>query len=89
MHTLFARPTQDWPVLGLQGQRLGTIVSCAVDAGTGHVKYLQLRTPWQTIDLQWSVLKFDEKQQSFKLYKHSTGGRKPHAAGDGPADSDS
>lgn len=74
MRTLYSRPTQDWPVLGLQGQRLGTIVRCALDAGTGRVKYLQLRTSWQTIDIAWSHLEFDETQQSFKLNKRASSG---------------
>ncbi len=70
MRTLFARPTQEWPVLGLQGQKLGSIVRCAFDAGTGELKYLELQTSWQTIHLDWPNLRFDEKQQVFKLSKH-------------------
>ena len=72
MHTLYARPTKDWPVLGLQGQKLGTIVGCALDAGTGKVKYVELRTSWQTIYIQWPNVEFDEQRQSFKLNKHGT-----------------
>jgi hypothetical protein len=70
MRTLFVRPTQDWPVLGLQGQKLGSIVRCALDAGSGRLKYLELQTPWQTIHLDWPHLEFDEHQQSFKVSKH-------------------
>lgn len=70
MRTLFARPTQDWPVLGLQGQKLGNIERCAFDAETGRLKYMELRTSWQTIHLEWPNLEFDENQQSFKLSKH-------------------
>jgi hypothetical protein len=72
MRTLYSRPTQDWPVVGLQGQKLGSIVRCAMDAETGKVKYLQLRTSWQTIDIAWTNLVFDEHQQSFKLNRKIT-----------------
>lgn len=70
MRTLYARPTQDWPVLGLHGQKLGNIVCCAFDARTGRLKYLELQTSWQTIHLDWPNLEFDENQQSFKVIKH-------------------
>jgi hypothetical protein len=69
MSTLYARPTEDWPVLGLQEQSLGTVVCCALDAATGEVKFLQLRTAWQTIDIEWHNLVFDENRQTFKLHR--------------------
>jgi hypothetical protein len=82
MRTLFARPTQDWPVLGLQGQKLGSIVRCAFDADTGRLKYLELQTSWQTIHLDWPHLRFDEQLQSFKLTKiGQASGRNPQASG--------
>lgn len=92
MRTLFARPTQDWPVLGLQGQKLGSIVRCAFDAGTGRLKYLELKTSWQTIHLDWPALEFDENQQSFKLHKHGGISRRLSQASDdtpGSVDRDS
>lgn len=69
MATLYAQPTQDWPVLGLQGQLLGNIVRCTVDTATGEVVHLELRTAWQTIGLDWPSLQFDEAQQLFRLNK--------------------
>lgn len=89
MRTLYARPTQDWPVLGLQGQTLGTIVSCALDAGTGKVKYVELKTSWQTMYIQWPNVEFDEKRQSFKLNKHGTIDSLASQASPGSADCDS
>lgn len=89
MRTLFARPTQDWPVLGLQGQKLGSIARCAFDAGTGRLKYLELKTSWQTIHLDWPNLEFDETQQSFKLSKPAgINGREPQASDDIPGSGD-
>lgn len=69
MATLYALPAQDWPVLGLQGQFLGNIERCALDASTGELLYLELRTAWQKIDIEWPNLEFDEQQQSFRLQK--------------------
>lgn len=69
MATLYARPTQTWPVLGLQGQLLGTIERCALDAATGELKYLELRTAWQKINIEWPHLLFDEQRQAFRLNK--------------------
>ncbi len=82
MQTLFVRPTQDWPVLGLQGQKLGNIVRCAFDADTGRLKYLELQTSWQTIHLDWPNLRFDEQLQSFKLTKFGQSGRSPQPSGE-------
>lgn len=67
MSTLYARPTHAWPVLGLQGQLLGEIERCALDAVTGELMYIELRTAWQKIDIEWTKLEFDEQRQSFKL----------------------
>jgi hypothetical protein len=73
MATLFARPTHAWPVLGLQGQLLGNVERCALDATTGELKYLELRTAWQKIDIEWVKLEFDEQSQSFKLNQKVSG----------------
>jgi sporulation protein YlmC with PRC-barrel domain len=67
--TLFARPVNAWPVIGLRGQHLGTVEQCAIDPEGGAVSYLVLRTPWQTIDIDWPDLEFDQQQQSFKLIR--------------------
>ena len=85
MRTLYARPTQEWPVIGLHGQRLGHIVRCALDAKTGKVKYVELRTSWQTIGIEWPNLEFNEKQQSFQLSKHqgTAGSPVSHSPGSG------
>ncbi len=72
MTILYALPTGDWQVLGLQEQALGSIVSFALDSATGTIKSLALKTEWQTIDIQWARVEFDEPRQSFKLHKSAT-----------------
>jgi len=67
MAILYVQPVQRWPVLGLHGQRLGTVETCALDPDTGKVKHLVLRTQWQTIDIEWPYLVFREEHQSFQL----------------------
>lgn len=72
MITVYARPTQEWQVLGLQEQNLGSIVGFSLDPTTGKIKSLSLKTEWQTIDIQWLNLEFNERLQAFKLHKSAT-----------------
>lgn len=65
--TIYAKLEQPWPVVGLKGQRLGTVERCAIDINTGVVKHLQLQTAWQNIDIDWQGLTFDQDRQYFRL----------------------
>ena len=82
MATLYTQPTQDWPVLGLQGQLLGNIVRCTLDTATGEIVHLELRTAWQTIGLDWPSLQFDENKQLFRLNKPANVNRPQGQASD-------
>jgi hypothetical protein len=69
MMTVYAQLEQAWPVQGLQGQRLGTIERCAIDIDSGVVRYMELKTDWQTIAIDWRGLKFDKHKQQFRLVR--------------------
>jgi sporulation protein YlmC with PRC-barrel domain len=81
MMRVYAKLEQSWPVVGLKGQRLGTVERCAIDINTGVVKYLQLQTAWQMIDIDWQGLTFDKERQHFRLLPSGSARRSDDGAG--------
>jgi hypothetical protein len=67
MGKVYAKLRPAWPVVGLQGQRLGTVERCAIDVSAGVVTHLELKTAWQTIDIEWPGLEFDEDDKVIRL----------------------
>lgn len=58
---------REWILLGLRGQRLGTVASCGLDMQSGRVKYLVLATPWQQLKIAWQSVQVDTTRECFRL----------------------
>jgi len=55
------------PVFGLHGQSLGYAKECRIDAGDGRITHIVLWTQWQSIELEWDLVRFDASIDAFKL----------------------
>ena len=64
MNALFTRQRQ---VIGPHDQVLGYTGECRIDVRDGSVTHVVLRTPWQSIELAWDQLDFDEAHDAFRL----------------------
>ncbi|MEJ2530320.1 MAG: hypothetical protein P8Y92_00860 [Halioglobus sp.] len=64
MDALFTRHKR---VIGPHDQKLGYIGECRIDIHDGSVTHVVLRTPWQSIELSWDQLEFDEERDAFRL----------------------
>lgn len=54
-------------VLGPHDQLLGYVGECRIDIADGSLTHIVLRTPWQTIDLEWDQVYFDDVSDAFRL----------------------
>jgi hypothetical protein len=54
-------------VLGLHDQCLGYSGACRIDITDGRITHIILRTPWQSIELDWDLVKFDPGRDAFRL----------------------
>ncbi len=67
MSTIQAQTLRAWPVFGIHGQCLGTTNRCVLDVSEGTICCLELKTPWQTLEIEWPQIEFDETCQGFRL----------------------
>ncbi len=54
-------------MLGVHGQRIGSVEACGIDLASGRIRYLILATAWQTISVPWERVRLDRDNRRFQL----------------------
>lgn len=69
--TLRAVLEQPVPLIGHHGQHLGCVTRLEFTPATGCLRRVELRTAWQTLELQGGMLRFDEDDGVFRLRRRA------------------
>ena len=56
-----------WQMLGVHGQRIGSVEACGIDLDSGRMRYLVLATALQTISVPWERVRLDRDNKRFQL----------------------
>jgi hypothetical protein len=55
------------PLIGHHGQRLGCVTRLEFTPASGYLRRVELRTAWQTLELQGRSVRYDESDGVFRL----------------------